>query len=337
MYLRIATEVPLKKLMVGGLERVYELGRIFRNEGIDYFHNPEFTTVELYQAYGDLSDMMELTETLISGLARDLTGSTTVTWRGKDVKLAKPWPRLDYGSLLREHAGVDFDDEEGLKAKLREKEIDPEGMTLVEIIDDVFGAYCEPHLQDACFVINQPVEMSPLCRAHPQDARLAHRFEAFAASMEIANAYSELNDPLTQRKRLSDQQRDVWRKFLLDCVDQQAHGMPDALVERIRALAQKVQSDEEWLPENDAAAIEMLDEIKAQSGQWKKRDYYLEQVEKLRDPSLMIDEDFLCALEHGMPPAGGEGIGIDRVVMLLAGADSIRDVIPFPLMRPEGR
>ncbi len=335
MYMRIATEVPLKKLLVGGLERVYELGRIFRNEGIDFNHNPEFTTVEIYQAYGDLTDMMTLTENLISGLAEQLTGSTTVTWRDKQINLKAPWPRLDYGELLQKHAGVSHEDVEGLAAKMRAKDLDPEGCTLVDMIDAVFGEYAEPHLNDACFVINQPVEMSPLCRAHPDNPKLAHRFEAFAASMEIANAYSELNDPLEQRKRLQAQQRDVWRKFLTDCIEQPSHQMPAETVERIEKLVRHVQADVDWVPENDPEAVALLDEIAIQAANWKRKEYYLEQVRKLKDPSLLIDEDFLCALEHGMPPAGGLGIGIDRTIMLLAGAASIRDVIPFPLMRPE--
>ena len=269
MFMRIATEIALKKCLVGGLERVYELGRLFRNEGIDATHNPEFTTVEVYQAYGDLSDMMELTETLVSGLAQEFSGGTTVQWRGRPVNLGAPWKKVDYCAFLKEKAGVDLtqaDAEAQLETKLKEKGKYEPGMSWVDKIDSVFGAYCEPFLQDACFVINQPVEMSPLCKAHPENPKLAHRFEAFVAGMEIANAYSELNDPLEQHKRLEAQAQATTKK---------------------------------------------------------------------EDVGQQIDFDFLNALEHAMPPAGGLGIGIDRVVMLLAGADSLRDVILFPLMRPE--
>ena len=264
MFLRIATEIPLKKLLVGGFEKVYEIGRIFRNEGIDSRHNPEFTSVEAYQAYGDLGDMMTLTEGLVWKLACELhvvslaeSDPRTIPWHGKQVSLMPPWPRLEYVDLLLTHAGVTPSDEKGMDEKLLAKKINPAGLSLVDKTDAVFGAYVEEHLWDACFVVNQPIEMSPLCRRHPGTG-LADRFEAFACGMEIANAYSELNDPIEQRTRLVEQ----------------AKGGP-------------------------------------------------------------VDEDFLGALGYGMPPAGGLGIGIDRLVMLLANADSIRDVILFPLMRPE--
>ncbi|HEY3325034.1 MAG TPA: lysine--tRNA ligase [Planctomycetota bacterium] len=322
MYMRIATEIPLKKLLVGGLDRVYELGRIFRNEGIDARHNPEFTTAEIYQAFGDLRDMMTLTEGAVSTLAQELTGSTTVTWRGQKLELGlreldafsfkarglppgtKGWPCLDYCALLQQHAGVAADDVAGLDAKLKEKGADPAGLTLVDKIDGVFSAFCEPHLKDACFIINQPVEMSPLCRAHPDNPKLADRFEAFAASMEIANAYTELNDPVEQRKRLVEQANEVGVEKLaaLKVLDRESTAVP------VNELVDAVQH----IPKDDL-----------------KRMIAEEHADKL------IDEDFLCALEHGMPPAGGLGIGIDRVIMLLTGSDSIRDVIPFPLMRPQ--
>ena len=336
MYLRIATEIPLKKLLVGGLEKVYELGRIFRNEGIDARHNPEFTTVELYQAFGDLRDMQALTENSISHLAETLTGSTTVTWRGTPIKLKAPWPRLEYCELLKQHAGVSYDDVPGLERKLREIGVNPEGLSHVDKIDGVFGEFCEPHLQDACFVINQPVEMSPLCRAHPNDARLADRFEAFAAGMEIANAYSELNDPLEQHTRLLAQLRGAWLKFVETL---SAETLAPRMKAQNEALRGRILADARWRAEHDPSTREYIHEVRGHlaTGTFpaKRVAFYREQLEKLFDPSQAVDDDFLCALEHGMPPAGGLGIGIDRVIMLLAGADSIRDVVLFPLMRPE--
>ena len=334
MYLRIATEIPLKKLLVGGLEKVYELGRIFRNEGIDARHNPEFTTVELYQAFGDLRDMMALTENAVSKLALDLTGSTVVHWRGQPIKLGAPWPRLDYCELLNKYAGVNHEDIPGLERKLKEKGIDPAGMSHVDKIDGVFGEYAESHLQDACFIINQPIEMSPLCRAHPDNPKLADRFEAFAAGMEIANAYTELNDPLEQRSRLCSQLGAVWKTFLRDCAEAGARkqALPQALSDSIATLIAHIGGDRNWVPDNEARSV--LSQLEAIVAKWENAKYYKEQIQKLHDPSNSVDEDFLCALEHGMPPAGGLGIGIDRVIMLLAGADSIRDVILFPLMRP---
>jgi len=363
MYMRIATEIPLKKLLVGGLEKVYELGRIFRNEGIDTRHNPEFTTVELYQAYADLRDMMTLTETLVSKLAQELHGSTTVTFRGRELKLAAPWPRKDYCELLKQHAGVTPDDESGLDAKLKEKGRLQPGMPLVDKIEGVFGEYVEPHLQDACFIINQPIEMSPLCKAHPENPKLADRFEAFAGAMEIANAYSELNNPVEQRSRLKDQtsQRLFEDKFeLLDISRSPALQSEEALkgiqilkllnYALIIELADEYYSEPGWdqefekdirNPQHRSYVINELQyAIKSSLGivpsPYAFQDPRVRHIAELHcDPSLRLDTDFLSALEHGMPPAGGLGIGIDRVVMLLAGVDSIRDVILFPLMRPE--
>jgi lysyl-tRNA synthetase class 2 len=374
MYLRIATEIPLKKLLVGGLEKVYELGRIFRNEGIDARHNPEFTTVEIYQAYGDLRDMMELTETAVSKLAQELTGSTTVTWRGKPIKLGTPWPRLDYTELMQKHAGVAPDDIAGLDRKLLDKKIDPAGLSHVEKIDGVFGAYCEESLQDACFVINQPVEMSPLCRAHPQNAKLADRFEAFAAGMEIANAYTELNDPSEQRFRFTVQvsahlfeNKGLLTKHLkaptvspeavqaLEDMVGLSHLRFLQVIEQLRTLRKDWERIGKDITEvdlalaNAAPSVAIAEQthhrgalaentnafIKALPDSDPRKAELARAKERISDPSLLVDEDFLNALEHAMPPAGGLGIGVDRVMMLLANADSIRDVIPFPLMRPE--
>jgi lysyl-tRNA synthetase class 2 len=316
MYMRIATESPLKKLLVGGLEKVYELGRIFRNEGLSPKHNPEFTSVEIYQAYGDLRDMMALTENAVSKLAQDLTGGTTVTFRGRQIKLGAPWPRLDYCELLKQHAGVSYEDIPGLEKKCREKGIDPSGLSHVDKIDSVFGEYCEPHLMDACFIINQPVEMSPLCRAHPNNPKLADRFEAFASGMEIANAYTELNDPIEQRTRLVQQAKDA-------SVNALAALNKAGLEEFI-----KVSASDEWVDKAKAA-------IAAIPAKHPKKAALEEIAKNVHAADQRIDEDFLTAMEHAMPPAGGLGIGVDRVVMLLAGADSIRDVILFPLMRPQ--
>jgi lysyl-tRNA synthetase class 2 len=263
LYLRIALEIPLKKLLVGGLERVYELGRVFRNEGVDTQHNPEFTLLELYHAWGDLRTMMELVEALVAHLARELTGGTTFRLGERTLDVTPPWPRREYADLLREHAGVDGTDADALRQKLRAKGIDPAGMPPIELLDKVFGEYAEPHLAErATFVCNQPIAMTPLCRELPDRPGVADRFEAFLAGMEIANAYTELNDPLEQRRRLVEQ----------------------------------------------AGGDEMT-----RTGR--------------------VDEDFLEALEHGMPPAGGLGIGIDRLAMLLTGQPSIREVILFPLLR----
>jgi lysyl-tRNA synthetase class 2 len=317
MYMRIALEIGLKKVMVGGLERIYELGHNFRNEGVSPKHNPEFTMIEIYQAYGDLRDMMALMENLVSHLAETLTGSTTVTFRGKPVKLGAPWPRLEYCELLKQHAGVAHDDIPGLERKLREKGIDPTGLSHVDKIDGVFGEFAEPHLQDACFIINQPVEMSPLCRAHPNDAKLADRFEAFASGMELGNAYSELNDPIEQRKRLVEQAHDAAKQSFATMKNA---GMLD--------FVKVDEHDPDWVDKAKAAihAIPAGDKRKAK---------LQELAQNTHSVDMRVDEDFLFALEHGMPPAGGLGIGIDRVSMLLAGVDSIRDIILFPLMRPQ--
>jgi lysyl-tRNA synthetase class 2 len=264
LYMRIAIEIPLKKLLVGGLERVYEIGRVFRNEGIDTNHNPEFTLLELYHAYGDLRTMMELVESVVAHLAKELGGSTKLTYGEHVIDVTPPWPRKDYFELLKEFAGVDGSSDDALRAKLREKHIEAAGMSHIDLVDKVFGEYVEPNLTNATFVCNQPIEMTPLCRELEGRPGIADRFEAVAASMEIANAYTELNDPAVQRDRLTAQ----------------AKGAGDEMMK-----------------------------------------------------SGKIDEDFLTALEHGMPPAGGLGIGIDRLMMLLTNSTSIREVILFPQLR----
>ncbi|HEY3226928.1 MAG TPA: lysine--tRNA ligase [Planctomycetota bacterium] len=264
LYLRIALEIPLKKLMVGGVERVYEVGRVFRNEGIDSNHNPEFTLLELYHAYGNLGTMMELTETLVAHLAMEVAGTTKLSYGERVIDVTPPWPRKDYHELLKEHAGVDGSSDDALRAKLREKHVETGGLSHIDLVDKVFGEYVDPHLVNATFVCAQPIEMTPLCREIKGRPGIADRFEAFAAGMELANAYTELNDPMVQRERLA----------------RQAGGAGDEMMKTGK-----------------------------------------------------VDEDFLAALEHGMPPAGGLGIGIDRLVMFLTNSPSIREVILFPLLR----
>jgi lysyl-tRNA synthetase class 2 len=266
LYLRIALEIPLKKLLVGGLQKVYEIGRVFRNEGVDTQHNPEFTLLELYHAFGDLRTMMELVEGLVAFLAREVAGGTKLPYGERTIDLTPPWPRKDFRDLIRRHAGIDPEDLDACRRKLAERRVDAAGLSKPELQDEVFGQYVQPHLQDACFVINQPIEMTPLCRELPDRPGYADRFEAYAAGFEISNAYTELNDPLEQRRRLVAQ----------------------------------------------AGGDEMAREGK-------------------------IDEDFLTALEHGMPPAGGIGIGVDRLVMVLTNNPSIREVILFPLLREPGK
>ncbi len=265
LYLRIALEIPLKKLLVGGVQKVYEIGRVFRNEGVDSQHNPEFTLLELYHAYGDLGTMMELLEDAVAHLAKEICGGTKVPFGGRTIDLTPPWPRKEFADLIKEHAGTDPGDIEACRRRLSEFKGDCSKMSRIEVLDGLFGACVEGRLQDACFVTAQPVEMTPLCRALPGRPGLADRFEAYAGGFEIANAYAELNDPFEQRRRLLDQ----------------------------------------------AGGDEM-----ARQGK--------------------IDEDFLEALEYGMPPAGGIGVGIDRLVMVLTDNPSVREVILFPLLR-EGR
>jgi lysyl-tRNA synthetase class 2 len=262
LYLRIALEIPLKKLLVGGLERVYEIGRVFRNEGVDTQHNPEFTLLELYHAYGDLRTMMDLVEGAVAFLAKETAGDTKVSFGGKTLDVTPPWPRRDFLGLLRERTGADPADEAACRRRLAERGVDPGPLSRIEVLDGLFDACVKGELQDACFVVAQPLEMTPLCRELADRPGFADRFEAYIGGFEVANAYTELNDPLEQRRRL----------------------------------------------EHQAGGDEM-----ARAGR--------------------VDEDFLAALEHGMPPAGGIGVGIDRLIMLLTDNPSIREVILFPLMR----
>ena len=271
MYLRIATELPLKRLIVGGMDRVYEIGRIFRNEGMDPKHNPEFTTVELYQAYADFNDMMDLFEDLLSSAAMKLLGTYQLEWQGEQLDLTPGWPRLPMHEAVKQYTGIDFmaitSDEEAVAAA---KSI---GVELPETADktwgnalyEVFDQRVEEKLVQPTFITMHPVDVSPLAKRSPKDPRLTERFELFICRSEMGNAFSELNDPIDQRQRFQKQ------------VELRAKG---------------------------------------------------------DDEAGMMDEDFLTALEYGLPPTGGLGIGIDRCVMMLTNSDSIREVILFPTMKP---
>ncbi|WP_300278654.1 lysine--tRNA ligase [Peptacetobacter sp.] len=269
MYLRIANELYLKRLIVGGFDKVYEMGRMFRNEGMDMKHNPEYTAIELYQAYADYTDMMEITENLIAHMAEVATGSTKIVYQDKEIDFKPPWKRMTMIDCVKEYSGVDFNeintDEEAIAiAKEKGIEIKP-GMRRGEIIAEFFEEFGEDKLVQPTFITHHPVEISPLSKRNVEDPRLTDRFEAFANGWELANAFSELNDPIDQKGRFMDQLR---KKELGD------------------------------------------------------------------DEACDMDEDFLNALEVGLPPTGGLGIGIDRVIMLLTNSSSIRDVLLFPTMKP---
>ena len=271
MYLRIATELPLKRLIVGGMDRVYEIGRIFRNEGMDPKHNPEFTTVELYEAYADFNDMMDLFEELLSSAAQKILGTYQLEWQGEQIDLTPGWPRLPMHEAVKQYTGLDFmaitSDEEAVAAA---KSI---GVELPETADptwgnalyEVFDQKVEEKLIQPTFITMHPVDVSPLAKRSPKEPRLTERFELFICHSEMGNAFSELNDPIDQRERFQKQ------------VELRAKG---------------------------------------------------------DDEAGMMDEDFITALEYGLPPTGGLGIGIDRCVMMLTNSDSIREVILFPTMKP---
>ncbi len=267
LYLRIALELHLKRLIVGGFDKVYEMGRAFRNEGISIKHNPEFTLLECYQAYADYNDMMNLVEETISYIAHKVLGDTKITCQGKTIDLTPPWQRLYLREAIKKHCGIDFEDSPDAASLLSRMiemgmEVDP-GKGRGKLVDELIATFVESNLIEPTFLLDYPVEMSPLAKRKRGDDRLVERFEAFINGIEVANAFTELNDPLEQRERFREQ-----------------------LKERVR--------DEE--------------------------------VE-------IADEDFLQALEYGMPPTGGLGIGIDRLVMLLTGQSSIREVILFPQLK----
>jgi lysyl-tRNA synthetase, class II len=264
LYLRIAPELYLKRLLCGGMERVFEVNRNFRNEGISNKHNPEFTMLELYQAYADYEVMMQLAEEMVSTVAQDVLGRTTFEFGEHTIDVAPPWPRVRFGDAIQEHAGIDMFDEAAVRDKARELgATDVDTLPHNALVDEVFKHTVEPLLIQPTFLTHHPAEMAPLCRRAADDPRVSERFEAFVAGFELANAYTELNDPLVQRQEFEAQ-----------------------------------------LARRDEGTVGA------------------------------IDEDFLLALEYGMPPAGGMGIGIDRLLQLLLEKTSIRDVILFPLMRP---
>jgi len=269
MYLRIAPELYLKRLIVGGMEKVYEMGRMFRNEGMSVKHNPEFTMMEVYEAYNDYKGMMELTENLISTVAMETLGTTKITYQGQEVDLTPPWNRLSMIEAVKKYADVDFDniktDEEAKAAAEAKKVHVKEGMKRGEILSLMFEEFAESNLIQPTFIYDYPVEISPLTKRKPDCPELTERFEFFITGREIGNAYSELNDPIDQKQRFVNQ-------------------------------------------------VEKRD-----SGD---------------DEANMMDEDYVTALEYGMPPTGGLGIGVDRLIILLTDSASIRDILLFPTMKP---
>ena len=265
LYLRISPELYLKRLLVGGIERVFEFARVFRNEGIDTQHNPEFTLLELYQAYGDYNDMMAITEQMVAAAIERIGGGFRRKFGGHEIDFTPPWPRRYYADLLHEHAGVRIDDIEAVRRKAAELGIEHKGLADVIVVSEVFEATVEPKLIQPTFVLDYPAPLCPLTRRKADDPNIALRFEALVAGCEIANAYTELNDPAVQEEN--------FRQTLAG----------------------------------------------------EKRDQTM----------AVMDEDFLLALKVGMPPAGGLGVGIDRLVMMLTDSTSIRDVVLFPLQRPK--
>ena len=271
MYLRIANELYLKRLIVGGFDKVYEMGRMFRNEGMDHTHNPEYTAIELYQAYADYNDMMNITEELVAFVCEKVNGSTKAQFGETEIDFTPPWRRITMVDAIKEYADINFDeietDEQAREvAKVNNVEI-RDNMSRGEVINECFEHFCEEKLVQPTFVLGHPVEVSPLAKRNPDDERYTHRFEAFVCTKEIANAFSELNNPIDQKER------------------------------------------------------------------------FLKQVEAREngdDEAQMMDYDFLNALEVGLPPTGGLGIGVDRLIMMLTNNESIRDIMLFPTMKPVG-
>jgi len=266
LYMRIALELYLKRVLVGGIDRVYEIGKCFRNEGVSTEHNPEFTMLEVYQAYADYETMMDLAEALITAALGETVNSLSLQYKGHEMDFTPPWPRVKMLDLVKEASGIDVSSlsPEEIERQAAGKGIDLPAGTAGKMVESLFERFAEPRLIQPTFVCDYPIEISPLAKRRSNDERLVERFELFAGGMELANAFSELNDPIDQRERFEAQER------LRQAGDDEAH---------------------------------------------------------------QIDEDFLFALEHGMPPTGGMGIGIDRVVMVATGLESIRDVILFPTLR----
>ncbi len=273
MYLRIETELYLKRLIVGGMERVYEVGRIFRNEGMDAYHNPEFTTVEVYEAYCDYFAMMDLVERMYGQITRNVCGSETITYQGTEVNMAAPWPRLTMKEAVKQYAGADYAawetdaDARACAVQLGVEVPEGEKATKGQVLNAIFEAFCEDRFVQPTFIYDYPIENSPLAKRKPDDPLFTQRFEYFICGHEYGNAFSELNDPIDQKERF---------------------------VEQVAA-------------------------------------------KHAQDPSSksQVDEEFITALEYGMPPTGGLGFGVDRLVMLLTDSPTIRDVILFPTMKPK--
>lgn len=267
LYLRIAPELFLKRLLVGNFEKIYEINRSFRNEGISPLHNPEFTMLELYSAYGDCNEMMEITEALIMSLAKNINNSFTLDFQEKKIDLSQPWKKMKWEEVFAGMGISDWRDKDAVMKKAKEERVElteEDKENVFEVLDKIFKKNIEPQLINPTFIYQYPVEISPLAKASPDNPGMVERFELFMGGLEVANAYSELNDPLEQHKRF-------------------------------------------------------LEAVKKHTGNKEK----------------MVDEDYIEALEYGMPPAGGLGIGIDRLVMLLTNASSVREVIFFPLLRPK--
>ena len=269
LYLRIATELYLKRLIVGGLEKVYEIGKAFRNEGVDFYHNPEYTMMESYEAYADYNDVMRMVEEMAHAVAQEVLGASLVEFDGDRIDLTPPWPRLSLRDEIRKHTGIDFlehRDVESLRTEMQTAGVDvSQQASWGALLDKLISSKVEPNLIQPSFLVDYPVEMSPLAKKKRDDPRLVERFEGFVAGMEICNAFTELNDPIDQRGRLEEQE------------------------------ARRVQFQDE---ETDR-----------------------------------LDEDFLVAIEHGMPPTGGLGVGVDRLAMIFSGHRNIREVVLFPQLR----
>ncbi len=269
MYMRIALELYLKRLIVGGMDKVFEIGRNFRNEGVDRLHNPEFTMLELYEAYADYNTMMEIAERLLMQLVTELFDSSTHTYQGTETKVQMPFPRIPFFDAIEKYSEIDarYATLDQLKFALKSEGVSVKGKeTRAQVLDALFSHFVEPNLQEPTFIVDYPVELSPLAKRKPEDPALVERFELFWYGMELANAFTELNDPIDQRQRFEEQ------------MEFKAKGDPEAQV---------------------------------------------------------LDEDFIEAMEHGMPPTGGMGIGIDRLVMILTDSYSLRDVLLFPLVKPK--